>query len=76
MSNDRKQRLAIIRAKIDEAEDDPRPLLTDAEVERHFAERLQEAPEEIAAIRVKLLEAEKSGFTDQTVDQIWQSARM
>lgn len=41
MSNDRKQRLAIIRAKIDEAENDPRPLRTDAEVERHFAERLR-----------------------------------
>ena len=35
----------------------------------------QETPEEIAAIRVKLLEAERSGFSDQTVDQIWNAAR-
>lgn len=35
----------------------------------------QETPNEIAAIRAKLLEAERSGFTDQTVDQIWESAR-
>lgn len=36
-------RLAGIRAKIDEAESDPRPSLTDAEVERHFAERLKQS---------------------------------
>lgn len=35
----------------------------------------QESPQEIAAIRAKLLDAERSGFTDQTVDQIWESAR-
>lgn len=35
----------------------------------------QETPREIAAIRAKLLEAERSGFTDQTVAEIWESAR-
>lgn len=35
----------------------------------------QETPQEIAAIRAKLLEAERSGFTDQTVAQIWEAAR-
>lgn len=35
----------------------------------------QETPQEIATIRAKLLEAERSGFTDQTVTQIWESAR-
>jgi antitoxin ParD1/3/4 len=35
----------------------------------------QETREEIAAIRAKLIEAEKSGFTDQSVDQIWKLAR-
>jgi antitoxin ParD1/3/4 len=35
----------------------------------------QETREEIAAIRAKLIEAKKSGFTDQSVDQIWKLAR-
>lgn len=35
----------------------------------------QETPDEIAAIRAKLLEAEKSGFTSQSVDEIWENAR-
>jgi antitoxin ParD1/3/4 len=35
----------------------------------------QETREDIAAIRAKLIEAEKSGFTDQSVDQIWKLAR-
>lgn len=35
----------------------------------------QETRDDIAAIRAKLIEAEKSGFTDQSVDQIWKRAR-
>ena len=35
----------------------------------------QETQEEIAAIRLKLIEAERSGFTSQTVNQIWEVAR-
>jgi antitoxin ParD1/3/4 len=35
----------------------------------------QETQEEITAIRLKLLEAERSGFTSQTVDQIWAAVR-
>ena len=38
------ERLAGIRAKIDAAENDPRPSLTDAEIEKHFAERLRRSP--------------------------------
>ena len=41
--------------------------------ERQLRER--ETPSQIAEIRKKLLEAEKSGFTDQTVDEIWEEAR-
>lgn len=41
--------------------------------ERQMQQR--ETPDEIGAIRAKLLEAERSGFTDQTVEQIWESAR-
>ncbi|MCK0197375.1 type II toxin-antitoxin system ParD family antitoxin [Ancylobacter sp. 6x-1] len=37
------ERLARIRAKIDEAENDPRPSLAEAEVETHFAERLKKS---------------------------------
>lgn len=37
--------------------------------------REQETPAEIEAIRAKLIEAEKSGFSDMTVDQIWEEAR-
>ena len=37
------QRLAAIRAKIDEADNDPRPLLTEAEVDRHFDDRLKKS---------------------------------
>lgn len=37
----RAERLAGIRAKIAEADADPRPSLGDEEVERHFEERLQ-----------------------------------
>ncbi len=35
----------------------------------------QETPEEIKAIRKALIEGEKSGFIDQSVDQIWDEAR-
>jgi antitoxin ParD1/3/4 len=38
-------------------------------------ETQQETQEEITAIRLKLLEAERSGFTSQTVDQIWDAVR-
>ncbi len=40
--------------------------------------REQESREDLAeieAIRAKLIEGEESGFTDQTVEQIWQEAR-
>lgn len=37
----RAQRLDAIRAKIAEADADPRPSLTEAEVDRHFDERLK-----------------------------------
>jgi antitoxin ParD1/3/4 len=37
--------------------------------------REEETPEQIKAIRSKLIEAEKSGFSDQTIDQIWAEAR-
>ncbi len=37
----RVQRLDAIRAKIEEADTDPRPSLTDAEVDRHFTKRLE-----------------------------------
>jgi len=35
----------------------------------------EETPAQIKAIRSKLIEAEKSGFTDKTIDQIWAEAR-
>ena len=37
--------------------------------------RDQETPAQIKAIRAKLIEAEKGGFSDMTVDEIWQEAR-
>lgn len=37
--------------------------------------REQETTAEIKAIRAKLIEAEKNGFTDQSVDEIWAEAR-
>jgi len=37
--------------------------------------REQETPAEIEAIRAALIKGEKSGFTDQSVDQIWEDAR-
>lgn len=39
----RTQRLASIQARIAEADADPRPSLTEAEVDRHFEERLATA---------------------------------
>ncbi|RJF86774.1 type II toxin-antitoxin system ParD family antitoxin [Oleomonas cavernae] len=39
----RVQRLAAIRAKIAEADADPRPSLTEEEVDRHFEERLAQS---------------------------------
>jgi antitoxin ParD1/3/4 len=38
--------------------------------------REQETPAEIAAIRAALIEGEKNGFTDRSVDEIWHEARL
>jgi len=37
--------------------------------------RDQETPAEIEAIRAALIEGEESGFTDRSVDEIWEDAR-
>lgn len=37
--------------------------------------REQETPTEIKAIRAALIEGEQSGFSDSTVDEIWEEAR-
>lgn len=37
--------------------------------------REQETPEQIAAIRAALIEGEKSGFSDRSVEEIWEEAR-
>ncbi len=37
--------------------------------------RDQETPAEIEAIRAALIEGEKSGFSDRSVDEIWEDAR-
>ncbi len=37
--------------------------------------RDQESPAEIEAIRAALIEGEESGFSDRTVDEIWEDAR-
>jgi antitoxin ParD1/3/4 len=37
--------------------------------------REQETPAQIEAIRKALIEGEESGFSDRTVDEIWQEAR-
>ena len=37
--------------------------------------RDQETPDEIEAIRAALIEGEKSGFSDLSVDEIWEDAR-
>ena len=37
--------------------------------------REQESTGEIAAIRAALIEGEQSGFSDHTVDEIWEEAR-
>ena len=37
--------------------------------------REQETSAEIEAIRVALIEGEQSGFSDRSVDEIWQDAR-
>ncbi|MGB5256787.1 MAG: type II toxin-antitoxin system ParD family antitoxin [Woeseiaceae bacterium] len=37
--------------------------------------RDQETPAEIEAIRAALIEGEESGFSDQSVDEIWEDAR-
>jgi antitoxin ParD1/3/4 len=37
--------------------------------------REQETAAEIEAIRAALIKAEQSGFTDSSVDQIWEEAR-
>ena len=37
--------------------------------------RDQETPAEIEAIRAALVEGERSGFSDRSVDEIWEEAR-
>ena len=37
--------------------------------------RDQESPAEIEAIRAALIEGEQSGFSDRSVDEIWEEAR-
>ncbi len=37
--------------------------------------REQETPAEIEAIRAALIEGEESGFSDRSVDEIWEDAR-
>ncbi|MEH6610791.1 MAG: type II toxin-antitoxin system ParD family antitoxin [Halioglobus sp.] len=37
--------------------------------------RQQESPAQIEAIRAALIEGEQSGFTDRSVDEIWEDAR-
>lgn len=37
--------------------------------------REQETPEQIAAIRAALIEGEKSGFSERSVDEIWEEAK-
>jgi antitoxin ParD1/3/4 len=37
--------------------------------------RDQETPAEIEAIRAALIEGEESGFSDSSVDEIWEEAR-
>ena len=37
--------------------------------------REQETPEEIKAIRKALLEGEKNGFSEKSIDDIWDEAR-
>ncbi|MDA0681593.1 MAG: type II toxin-antitoxin system ParD family antitoxin [Proteobacteria bacterium] len=37
--------------------------------------RDQETPAEIEAIRAALIEGEQSGFSDRSVDEIWEEAR-
>ncbi len=38
--------------------------------------REQETPAQIKAIRTALIEGEQSGFTDRSVDEIWEDARL
>lgn len=37
--------------------------------------RQQETPAQIEALRAALIEGEQSGFTDRSVDEIWEDAR-
>ena len=37
--------------------------------------REEETPKQIAAIRAALIEGEKSGISDRSVDEIWEEAR-
>lgn len=45
------------------------------ELIRERQTREQETPAEIEAIRKALIEGEKSGFSDRSVDEIWVEAR-
>ena len=45
------------------------------ELIRERQTREQETPEEIAAIRAALTEGEQSGFSERSVDEIWEEAK-
>lgn len=48
----------------------------ESEVYRHLIRQAQEREErKIETLRVALIEAEESGFTNQTVSEIWAEAR-
>ncbi len=38
--------------------------------------REQETPAQLEAIRAALIEGERSGFTDRSVEEIWEDARL
>jgi antitoxin ParD1/3/4 len=46
------------------------------ELIRERQTREQETPAEIESIRAALIEGEKSGFSDLSVDEIWREARL
>ena len=47
----------------------------ESELIRERQMREQETPAQIEAIRAALIEGEQSGFTDRSVDEIWEDAR-
>lgn len=48
---------------------------SDSEVVREALREKAERTAEIEAIRAKLIAAEESGFTDKSIDEIWDAAR-